>query len=385
MADPALAAFDLRSEAELAQALAETELVVYSDALAPDHPWRVAVEQAGVMALSLYQAEGQFVTPYRVIAIAGTHGKSSTTGLLAHILVAAGLDPTVRVGASMPGWDNRNARLGQSEWLVIEADEYQNHFHQFYPEIAVITSIDFDHPDWFDSLEAVEQSFSTFLHHVSDTGLVVVPEPVQQAHARITWPATTRALQTNPQLAVIGQHMKSPATLATALAEQLGVSQADAQAAVATWPGIGRRFEQLGDIAGVPVISDYGHHPTELTATLAAAQERFAGGKLLVLFEPHTMSRATQFAEAFAEALAPAAGVIRVPIFRARGETVSQQAEAALTAVLQQHAQLLATPATSEDIVNLVKQHTPNYDAVIAFTAGSLDAILRDFLTEKSA
>ena len=385
LSDPALAEFDMRTEDSLASALAEADQVIYTDALTADHPWRQAATAAGRPARSLYEAEGEFVKDYRVIAVAGTHGKSSTTGLLAHILLEAGIDLTVRVGAPMPAWDNRNARLGSGEWLLIEADEYQNHFHHFHPEVAVITSIDFDHPDFFASLEAVHQSFSTFLGQVSPAGTVVVPEQVQQRHAAINWPSTTISVSTDDSLPVFGDHMKSNASLALTVAAQLGVSQATAAAALTTWPGIGRRFEQLGVIRDVPVFSDYGHHPAELAATLLAAQERFPDGRLLVLFEPHTVARATQFGEAFSEALKSAAGVIRVPIFRARGEDVSVAAEAALTQALTSQISGLITTDSLEAGVTALQQEVSNYDAVLAFTAGSLDAVLRDFFTQKNA
>jgi len=154
---PDLSACALYSEEAATQALAEAQLLVYSDAVADDHPLRQQWEKQGKPSLTYHEAVGQLTAAYQTIAVAGTHGKSSTTVMLAHIMAAAGLDPTVLVGATVPAWGQRNARAGHDAYFLVEADEYRNHFLSFKPAHAIVTSIDFDHPDYFKALDKNEE------------------------------------------------------------------------------------------------------------------------------------------------------------------------------------------------------------------------------------
>lgn len=379
-----MAGYRLVDEAAAAAALSQADCLLYSDAVAADHPLRVAAAERGVAEASYPQALGIFARPFQTIAVAGTHGKSSTTAFLGHILIEAGLDPTVLVGARVPTWEGGNARLGASEWFVVEADEYRNHFLTLAPAHVIVTTIDFDHPDFFGSLADVEHTFAQLLSRVAPGGSVVTLADVRRKHAQLPWPAST--ILVDGEAADLpeplpGAHMQRNAALAMRMAEGLGVSASAARAALKHFPGLGRRFERLGAVGAMTVISDYGHHPEEIRATLAGARRRYPGKKILALFEPHTESRLARFGEAFAQALAAADGVVLCPLFAVAGRDqepthASRDLAPRLAALAIPTWVLPAYRALPEQL----RDRATQFDVAIAFSAGALDGELRGWL-----
>lgn len=345
-------------------------LLIYSDAVSPDHPLRQAAEAQNIAAIPYHEALGQFAAPFTTVAITGTHGKSSTTAFLAHILIEAGLDPTVLIGASVPAWGNQNARLGKGEYFVVEADEYREHFLTLAPSHIIITSQDHDHPDYFASLAAVQGAYQRFIAKLKPGGSL------------ITWENTPVADDVTAPLP--GAHMRANATLAVAMAEKLGVPRARAIASLKTFSGLGRRLEELGLCNGLLLISDYGHHPTEIAATLDGAREKYPDQKILAVFEAHTLERLKTFFDAFAAALAKADGILLVPVFVPKGRenetTEAAKKLAELETALKASNVLVKNIQTYADLPTALTEAVAYYQIAIGFTAGMLDAKLRQLL-----
>lgn len=350
--------------------LAQSDGLIYSDAVATDHPLRQRAREQNIPEMAYHEALGELAVGYTTVAVAGTHGKSSTTAMLGHIMIEAGLDPTVLVGARVPAWGKENARVGNSEYLIVEADEYRDHFLSLKPAYAIVTTIDFDHPDYFDSLDDVKKSFDKFVNRVS--GAVVTSNDV-------------------PGEFGVGEHMQHNAALAVAMAEKFGVERGRAEKALASWQGLGRRMEELGDYKGLKVVSDYGHHPKEIATTLAAARKKYKDKKILVLFEAHTLVRLKVFEKDFIEALLKADGVLLAPVFIPTGRPTSsagkeQETQQAVKKLGEFEQKLSVKGRLARRILNYselaaeLAQMEGQYDVALAFTAGELDGRLRELV-----
>lgn len=385
-ADPQLMVYQLLSETEALAALANVTEIIYSDAIVAEHPIRVAAVKQQIPAKMLFQAVGELAAKSTTIAVAGTHGKSSTTAFLGHILTEAGLDPTVLLGASMPQWQGNNARQGSGRYFVVEADEYRNHFSYLQPTHLIVTSIEFDHPDAFTSLTDVIDAFATLLRRIPPGGLVITPASVREQYASLPWPASTRSVTaplTPWPLILPGEHMQSNAELAAQLAEALGVPLATSRQALTSFSGLARRFETIGTVGTLPIISDYGHHPTEIAVTIKAALQRYSPDRLLVIIEPHTTARLTALFTDFVQSLTTfhLGEVIIYPTFAAQGREVASTKD---SAALYQAVTATGQPATlvtaPEQLPELLKERASHFDAALAFTAGRLDAALRSMV-----
>jgi len=379
-----LSSYTLIAESEMVQQLDDYDLVIYSEGLLEDHPLRQLVASEKLPALTLYEALGGVATAYQTIAVAGTHGKSSTTAMLAHILVAAGLDPTVFVGASIPAWNNKNARIGTSDLFLAEADEYRNHFLSLTPRYLVVTSLDFDHPDWFADLEAVAACFDQLLSQMPADGIAVVPADLLQRWKHLSWPKKTIAVEWPEEslaLALTGKHMQQNAWLAVAMAEVFGVAREQAIEQVASWQGLGRRMEKLGELAGVPVYSDYGHHPREIAVTLAGAVEHWPDKRILAVVEPHTEERLAEFFDRFVDVLRhDSAGVLLAPIYRARQDQPARLTSDDLAERLQTVRDDVWVTKSLAETTRRLSRIVTEFDMVVAFSAGDLDQALRQLL-----
>jgi len=380
--EPGLDDYNWVTEKEAVALASQVDLVIRSDSVPLENE---AVENAavsGVTNLIYSEALGELTSLYTTIAVAGTHGKTSTTALLAHILITAGLDPTVSIGASIPAWGNKNARIGSGDLFIVEADEYRNHFHHLRPTHAIITNIDYDHPDFYDSLAQTRESFQSFLDNLPTSGRVVVPSHVATEN-HLKWPQSTIRVQNGATVQEIsGEHMRMNAALAIAIAELVGVSPEDATEFLRSFSGVSRRMENLGTIDTMRVYSDYGHHPVEIAATLAAARERFPQKRISVYFEAHTLERLSQFTKAFAEALLTADSVTIVPVFLPPGRDVHERKSADSKA--RELLKLLKISSVEceiledyTDLESIVVTNAANSDIAIAFTAGLLDGYLR--------
>jgi UDP-N-acetylmuramate--alanine ligase len=307
------------------------DLFVYSEAVPEGSPERRRAQAQSIRSLSYFAALGELSRSYRVIAVSGTHGKSSTTGMLAKVLVDGGRDPTVVVGTKLPDLGGKNWRRGASDLFLLEACEYRRSFLSLHPELIVITTVDGDHFDYYSSEEDYRRAFVEFLGRLPSNGATVVHGGDADV-LRIAEESGVQVLDADrmalPELTVPGLHMRQNAQLALAAAEQLGIAREDALRSLRAYRGAWRRMEHLGvTVHGVPVIDDYAHHPREITATLQATRERHPQGRIICVFQPHTHDRTLKLYDAFTRCFGVADTVVIPNVYEARRDRDSATAD----------------------------------------------------------
>lgn len=303
------------------------DLFVYSEAIPESSPERQRALSLGIPQQSYFQALGEMTRDFRVIAVCGTHGKSSTTAMAARVLIDAGRDPSVIVGTKARELSGRNWRKGESDLFLVEACEYRRSFHFLSPAIILLTNADGDHFDYYRSQQDYEQAFVDFVKRLPPDGLVIthgtdpVCASIAERGGRRMINADTVPL---PMLATPGVHMQQNAQLVLALAEEFNVDQAQTLTSLSGYAGSWRRMEHKGETrSGVVVIDDYGHHPVEIRATVQAILGAYPGRRLVVVFQPHTHDRTRKLYEAFTRVFEGAAVVIIPNIYDARPDRES--------------------------------------------------------------
>lgn len=304
----------------------DIELVVYTEAMAQDHEEMVAARALGVPMVNYFEALGTVANDYYLIAVAGSHGKTTTTAMLIDIMEAAGLDPTAVVG-SLRAKTGSNFRPGKSKYAIVEACEYKRDFLHLTPDVLIITNIDFEHVDYYKDLADVQSAFRELAEKVPETGAVIADlgnpnvTPVLEG-------LSARIIDYRPEISLTlplrqpGLHNRMNAAAATATAKFVGVKPEVTHDALAQFAGTWRRFEYKGEVSGALVYDDYGHHPTELAATFAGVRELYPDKKLMVVFQSHTYSRTHELFADFIQALTKVDEVIVLPIYAAREENV---------------------------------------------------------------
>ncbi|MEX2572130.1 MAG: UDP-N-acetylmuramate--L-alanine ligase [Gemmatimonadota bacterium] len=329
--------------------------LVITAAVPSDHAEVEAAREAGVPVLKRAEALGAIVNRGTVVGIAGTHGKTTTTALTTAALEAAGLDPTGFVGGRVPGWGG-NLRRGSGSIYVVEADEYDRSFLQLDPTVAVITTLEADHLDIFGSLEGVEEAFLAFLKRVPDEGIVIacgddhgvarlLPRLASPRRSVLTYGIAAGAMLRaddvkadgldttfdvrelgrklgRARLRVPGLHNVRNALAAIAVARHLQASWPAIVEGLASYTGVDRRFERVGEARDILLVDDYAHHPTEIAATLQAARASFPDRRLVAVFQPHLYTRTRDFAAEFGRSLAPADVVFVTDIYPAREQPI---------------------------------------------------------------
>jgi UDP-N-acetylmuramate--alanine ligase len=332
--------------------VAGATVVVTSSAVRADNP---EVEEARVRKIPVIQRAEMLAELMRLkfgIAIAGMHGKTTTTSMVASVLGAGGLDPTVVVGGRVDAMGS-NARLGTTQYLVAEADESDRSFLKLSPILAVVTNLDREHMDCYSDMEDVERAFLAFMDKVPFYGAVTacLDDPqlaaiLPRAHRRVFTYGVTRGadyrlepLTADPssfsrfqvvtatgqlgpfELHVPGRHNVLNATAAVAIARQLEVTPDKIAEGLKNFRGVDRRFQHRGSVRGIAVVDDYGHHPTEIRATLAAARE--CGYRHIhVVFQPHRYTRTADLMDQFADAFSDADTVLVLPIYAASEQPI---------------------------------------------------------------
>lgn len=303
----------------------DTQLLIYSDAVPAESPERVRAHDLGVKQTSYFEMLGEISRAARTIAVAGTHGKTTVTGMLAVILKAAGKEPTAIVGSIVRDFGS-NFLPGRKDLFVVEACEYRDHLLELAPEILVITNIELDHTDFFPSLHALQDTFRQAVRRVPKGGIIItntqdlnVKAVLEKASAEIFDYTIEEAPETN----LIGEFnaMNARAAKCAAKAAFPDISDEVIDAALKDFKGSWRRFEYKGETKnGAIVYDDYAHHPTAVAKTIEAAREKFPGKRIVVAFHPHLHSRTESFLQEFADALDTADRAIVAPIYEARTE-----------------------------------------------------------------
>jgi UDP-N-acetylmuramate--alanine ligase len=324
-------------------------LVVYTAAIHPDNPEYACAVEKGLPMLTRAELLGQIMRNYGTsIAISGTHGKTTTTSMVSHILLAGDCDPTISVGGILPAIHG-NIRVGHSDTFITEACEYTNSFLSFYPTVAVILNMDADHLDFFKDLADIRHSFRRFAELLPADGALIInadtpdyeeitkdlpcrvityglENPADYTAADITWDSFGHATFTACKngtpvgrfsLKVPGIHNVSNALSAIALGEYLGLSDTVIAEGLAAFTGTDRRFQYKGSLRDITIIDDYAHHPTEIEATLHASKN-YPHKETWCVFQPHTYTRTKALLPEFAKALTLADHVVLADIYAAR-------------------------------------------------------------------
>jgi UDP-N-acetylmuramate--alanine ligase len=301
---------------------ADIDLFVYSEAIPPEAPERMQAQALGIQQQSYPQALGMLTREYQsVIAVCGTHGKSSTTGIATRLLMHSGRDPTVVVGTKLSELQGRNWRKGRGDLFLLEACEYRHSFLSYHPSVILLTTCDGDHFDFYDSPAEYRQAFVRFVRELPESGTLITHmgdsdcRAVAEAAGRPTIDADAFPLI---GLKTPGLHMRQNAQLVLALADLLKIPAGQAQSAVAGYAGSWRRMELKGTVNNVTVIDDYGHHPREIRATLDALIGEYPGRRIICVFQPHTHDRTRTLHEDFAKSFSGVHTVIVPNVYDAR-------------------------------------------------------------------
>lgn len=366
---------------DTAQSIQGAELVIHSAAVKEDNPALAAAKKAGIKTLLYGQALGEVSKQYKTIAISGAHGKSTTTAMLAGILIDAGLDPTVIVGTKMKSLDGNNFRSGKGEYLVIEADDFNRHFLDLHQFISVVTNIDAEHLDIYKDLTGVKQAFAQFITNTADNGYVVA-----NGQDDNTVDVLQQIIDLKPelhlyneheitlhQLKLPGEHNQSNAEAAATVSRLLEINNEKIEESLSSFAGVWRRLEELQE----GVFSDYAHHPTEIRATLKAFKEANPGKKLICVFEPHQRKRLVQLFDQFVDCFDDADKVLLLPVYVVRGRDDATGVDSADLANKIGRASVRFVP-DFEQAFDYVKPLINNDNIVVFMGAGSVDQQARD-------
>ena len=294
----------------------ELNFVIYSSAYGEDNLERKKAKELNLPQLSYAEALAIIFNQKKGIMVAGSHGKTTTTALLGHIMIAAGLDPTVIVGGTVAAWGS-NFRAGKSEWMIAEGDEYQEKFLNFKPEYLIITNIDYDHPDTFPNKKSYQAAFEKL---VAQTEIKTFdPKNVKQLD-----PETLKTF--SPDY-LIGEHNAKNLSLVLALARELGIGDEAVKKGLNEFRGVYRRMEIYFNKAGLIIMDDYAHHPAEISATLSALKNHWPDYAITAIFQPHTFSRTRALLSEFAKAFKDADEVFLAPTYSSAREKSDDKAK----------------------------------------------------------
>ena len=395
-------------EGHAAENVGDADVVVVSSAVRPANPEVVEAHRRGIPVIPRAEMLAELMRLRFSIAVAGSHGKTTTTSMIALVLERAGLDPTAVIGGRLSAFGS-NARLGRGEYMVAEADESDRSFLMLYPSIAVITNIDREHMESYGSFTDLQQAFADFANRVPFYGSVVactadlnvLPILPQLKRRVVTYGVETAAAKFvgtdvelgafggrcivsragvrlgTLELAVPGRHNLQNALAAVAVADELGVDFKQVSAALAEFHGAERRFERHGEAGGVLIVDDYGHHPTEIAAVLAAARATL-GRRLVVAFQPHRYSRTQQLMDAFGPSLRDADEIVLTDIYAASEDPIpGVTLDALAEAIRHGSGRPVHVARTLDAVVSEVVAIARPGDAVLTLGAGSIGTLPR--------
>lgn len=366
----------------------DIDMVVYTEAMSPDHEEMQAAQKLGVPMMNYFEALGAVANRYYLIAVSGTHGKTTTTAMLIDIFEAAGLDPTAVVG-SLRAKTKSNFRTGKSKYFIVEACEYKRDFLTLEPDVLIITNLEHEHVDYYQDLADVQDAFRELAEKVPEEGAVIVSCSDTNVLPVVNELSTTvidygRYFDPLLSLRQPGLHNEQNASAALAAAVFVGVEKETAKEALRNFTGTWRRFEYKGVIkpnahgarlSGAPLYDDYGHHPTEIKATLQGARELYPDKNITLVFQPHMYSRTHELFDDFVQELGKADKVILAPIYAAREENTSGVSSEQLADAINKKRDVATYVESFDDIVTDIKQHTSAEGVVIIMGAGNITEI----------
>ncbi|MDO5146786.1 MAG: UDP-N-acetylmuramate--L-alanine ligase [Eubacteriales bacterium] len=395
---------------------AHTDLVVYTAAIHETNEEFAAAKERGIPMMSRAALLGQIMNNYaRSIAVSGTHGKTTTTSMLTHILLQGQLDPTVSVGGMLDRIGG-NIRTGHSDVFLTEACEYTNSFLELHPFYSIILNVEEDHLDFFKDIEEIKQSFHTFASQTAPDGLIIINGDMSctkeilagLSHQFVTfgfrkdnhYSATDISYDKEGNgsytllvdgkemgrvaLHVKGSHNVMNSLSAIACARAIGLPMEQILTGILSFGGTHRRFEYKGHLDNVTVIDDYAHHPTEIRVTLEAAAE-YPHDELWVVFQPHTYTRTLAFLPQFAEALSLADHVVMADIFAAREPDNGLVSSKDIVRLLSEAGTDVHYFPSFDEIESFLLSHVKGHDLLITMGAGDVVTIGEDLLKTQSA
>ncbi|SFJ18142.1 UDP-N-acetylmuramate--L-alanine ligase [Celeribacter neptunius] len=392
-------------EGQRAENLDNAEVVVISSAIKPGNPELDAARAAGLPVVRRAEMLAELMRLKSNVAVAGTHGKTTTTTLVAELLVSGGIDPTVINGGIIHAYGS-NARMGQGDWMVVEADESDGTFNRLPATIAIVTNIDPEHMEHWGTIENLRKGFYDFVSNIPFYGLAICctdhPE-VQSLVGKVTdrrivtygfnAQADVRAVNLTYKKGVAhfdivlasedmviegctlpmpGDHNVSNALAAVAVSRHLGMKAEEIKQALAAFGGVNRRFTRVGEVNGVTIIDDYGHHPVEIAAVLKAARQA-CEGRVIAVHQPHRYSRLHDLFDDFCTCFNEADVVGIAEVYAAGEEPIPGASRDDLVAGLIRHGHRHARAVTSEeDLERLVREQAREGDMVVCLGAGTI-------------
>ncbi len=386
---------------------ADADAIIYSGAVPASNAERVAAQDQNIPQFSYSEALGEISKQYKTIAVSGTHGKSTVTAMLGSILIAAGLDPLVLVGTRVKTLQHGNVHLGQGEWFVVEACEHEAQMMKLSPTYIVVNNLESDHLDFYHSFEKLSETFAEYVKKVAPQNCIVNADEssvrklfgeqfAQTKSFGFSEFATATKIgarhildgaqnaeffvggeQKILSLRIPGAFNVSNAAAAFTAAVAIGVSPDVALAALDAYPGSWRRFERVGFVNGAPVISDYGHHPTAVNATVQATKEFFPGRRVLLVYQPHQHHRTGSLYPEFVSALAAPDALVLHEIYDVRGRERAEDQSVSSSQLLKDVAAARdGKPhwyaANLTEAADLIRTHALPDDVVVVMGAGDI-------------
>ncbi len=396
-----------------AENIKNTDVVVISSAVAHDNPEVAAAGRLSIPVIPRAEMLAELARLKYGVLIAGAHGKTTTTSLIASILGEGGLDPTVVIGGKLKGIGG-NAKLGKGEFLVAEADESDGSFLKLSPTIAVVTNVDKEHMDFFGNIEGIKEAFLSFINKVPFYGLSILCGDngyIKELMPKVRRRFITYGLSGDADLAaknvgtggmrskfeavldgrslgmfevpLIGAHNVCNCLAAIAVADELGVDTDVIRRALENFSGVQRRFELKGTVSGIRVIDDYAHHPAEITATLKAVREAMTGrgnGRLFVLFQPHRYTRTRDLLHEFIDAFADADRVVLMDIYPAGEKPLPGVNSGLLFDGIKNTGKDIDYIRDRDEIAGFLKTEMRDGDTLLTLGAGDVWRIGEEFL-----
>lgn len=386
------------------QVSADCQLVVHTSAAPDDNPERVAAKNRHLPDLSNFEWLGEWFKDKKVVLVTGTHGKSTTTGLLAAMCIQGGLDPTVIIGSKMPDWPDGNLRLGESDLVIIEGDEYAKHFLSFHAAALIINNIELDHVDVFKDIDDMRHTFERLLRQTKVGAIVVYNADSDQAAKAVEsvklHPINSLAFvkqQTQDQAYVMravygyqreagrtkislkhkeavldlesglfGEYNVQNTVAAALMARELGVADQAIMKAVRDFLGIWRRMELLGECNGAPVYSDYGHHPTAVRSALDGLREAFPDKRIVLCFQPHHKNRTKELFNDFVTCFDRADVLVLCEIYDVAGRNAKEDEDVSSKLLLQE----IQKRETARPLVQI--EYAPDPESAVSWTLAIL-------------
>lgn len=361
------------------------DMVVYSDAVPEDNPERVYAREHGICEVSYFKALGEVSHGMRSVAVAGTHGKTTTTALLTKILKDGGENPTAIIGSLVPEFGSNFVQGG--ELFVVEACEYHDHLLELSPEVLVITNLEWDHTDWFKTFEDMQSVFRKAIERVPENG-VIVTDPQDSNIAPLLVAAKAKVVdytkEVVPELQLIGSFNEMNARAAKAAAKCVAqVSEEVSSVALSQFKGTWRRFEKKGETeTGAVVYDDYAHHPTAIRETLEAVRAKFREERIVVAFHPHLYSRTHDLMDEFAGSFGAADEVVVAPIYAAREEPISGVTAETLAEKIMEKGVRAVGVETLEEVFEKLKALDSENTVIITMGAGDVYTVAEQLVAK---